>query len=375
MFCTNCGTQLNEGAKFCTNCGAKIESSAEINKNNISDNSISDSVKTNDSKIENISNNESNQNKNASDNNDVKKKNDDDRSAYQAKSDVQYLREYEQFIAAFFGITGSLDKKKNKFIEGYYHAFKFYDSKPNLFKSFIRFGGRDVPFYDMRAILSCIFLIPFAYLYSLGAKKSAFISAVFVLLIIACVMAAPAGDIFLIWPFMAIIFFLMPKFFYIEFSKRMKLVENEANNNLKLEKFKSMCQSPDKTKYKITSIISFIAVMIFLFISLFLFSGSADGEYVKLVKGSAFNNVPQLTVEELINGSFDNPSWEQIVAEDGRNYVNVEGYLDGTHIVIQFRINKNEDGWVVNAVEFEGYPIPIGNLDQELYSIYLENQQ
>ena len=155
----------------------------------------------------------------------------------------------------------------------------------------------------------------------------------------------------------------------------MKLVENEANHNLKLEKFKSMCQSPDKTKYKITSIISFIAVMIFLFISLFLFSGSADGEYVKLVKGSAFNNVPQLTVEELINGSFDNPSLEQIVAEDGRNYVNVEGYLDGTHIVIQFRINKNEDGWVVNAVEFEGYPIPIGNLDQELYSIYLENQQ
>ena len=134
MFCTNCGTQLNEGAKFCTNCGAKIESSAEINKNNISDNSISDSVKPNDSKIENITSNESNQNKNASDNNDAKKKNEDDRSAYQAKSDVQYLEEYEQFIAAFFGITGSLDKKKNKFIEGYSHSFKFYDSKPNILK-------------------------------------------------------------------------------------------------------------------------------------------------------------------------------------------------------------------------------------------------
>ena len=375
MFCTNCGTQLNEGAKFCTNCGAKIESSAEINKNNISDNSISDSVKTNDSKIENISNNESNQNKNILDNNDAKEKNDDDRSAYQAKSDVQYLREYEQFIAAFFGITGSLDKKKNKFIEGYYHAFKFYDSKPNLFKSFIRFGGRDVPFYDMRAILSCIFLIPFTYLYSLGAKKSAIISALLVLLIIGVVMAAPAGDIFLIWlPFMAIIFFLIPKLFHIEFSRRMKLVENESNHNLKLEKFKSMCQSPDKTKYKITSIISFIAVMLFFFVSLFLFSGSEDGEYVKLVKRSAFNNVPQLTVEELINGSLDNPSWKQIVAEDRRNYVNVEGYLDGTHIVIQFRINKDEDGWVVNAVELDGSPIPVGNLSQELYSIYLANQ-
>lgn len=227
----------------------------------------------------------------------------------------------------------------------------------------------------MRAILSCVFLIPFAYLYSLKAKKSAFISALLVLLIIGAVMAAPAGDIFLIWPFMAIIFFLIPKLFHIEFSRRMKLVENESNHNLKLEKFKSMCQSPDKTKYKITSIISFIAVMLFFFVSLFLFSGSEDGEYVKLVKRSAFNNVPQLTVEELINGSLDNPSWKQIVAEDRRNYVNVEGYLNGIHIAIQFRINKNEDGWVVNAVEFEGSPIPIGNLAQELYSIYLENQQ
>ena len=24
MFCTNCGTQLNEGTKFCTSCGAPV---------------------------------------------------------------------------------------------------------------------------------------------------------------------------------------------------------------------------------------------------------------------------------------------------------------------------------------------------------------
>ncbi|PPS21747.1 zinc ribbon domain-containing protein [Brachyspira murdochii] len=366
MFCSKCGTQISDEAKFCTNCGSKTETSAEISKINTAENSMHQDLSME---------NDVNQNKSISDNNDVKKKDENDKSTYQPKSDVQYLGEYEQFIAAFFGITGSLDKKKNKLIEGYSNSFKFYDSKPNIFKFFIRFGGRDAPFYDMRAILSCIFLIPFAYLYSLKAKKSAFISALLVLLIIGAVMAAPAGDIFLIWPFMAIIFFLIPKFFHIEFSRRMKLVENESNHNLKLEKFKSMCQSPDKTKYKITSIISFIAVMLFFFVSLFLFSGGAEGEYVKLVKGSSFNNVPQLTVEELINGSLDNPSWEQIVAKDGRNYVNVEGYLNGIHIAIQFRINKNEDGWVVNAVEFEGSPIPIGNLGQELYSIYLENQQ
>ena len=265
MFCSKCGTEISDGAKFCTNCRSKIELSAEISKNNTAENLMHQ-----DSSMEN----DVNQNKSISDNNDVKKKDEYDKSTYQTKSDVQYLGEYEQFIAAFFGITGSLDKKKNKLIEGYSNSFKFYDSKPNIFKFFIRFGGRDVPFYDMRAILSCVFLIPFAYLYSLKAKKSAFISSLLVLLIIDAVMAAPAGkeNIYAIWfPFMAIVFFLMPKFFHVEFSKRMKLVENESDHNAKLEKFKSMCQTVDKKKEKIIAAISFAAVLVFFFISAALF--------------------------------------------------------------------------------------------------------
>lgn len=368
MFCSKCGTQISDEAKFCTNCGSKTETSAEISKINTAENSMHQDLSME---------NDVNQNKSISDNNDVKKKDENDKSTYQPKSDVQYLEEYEQFIAAFFGITGSLDKKKNKFIEGYSHSFKFYDSKPNILKFLmdLRFGDKSLPIHDIRAILSCIFLIPFAYLYSLGAKKSAIISGIIVALVISLVMIAPAGDIWIIWfPFMCIVFYLMPKFFHIEFSKRMKLVENEPNHSMKLEKFKSMCQSVDKKKEKIVSAISFAAVLVFFFISAALFSGAIDGKYVKLVKQSSFTNLRQITVEELINGSIDNPSWEQIVAEDGRDYVNVEGYLEGTHILIQFRINKNEEGWVVNAVELDGSPIPIGNLSQELYSIYLANQ-
>ncbi|MEI0530669.1 zinc ribbon domain-containing protein [Brachyspira pilosicoli] len=364
MFCQKCGTQINDGAKFCTNCGEKVLVSESTENEIVSNNT--------DLKIQN---NEANYNKREEEESKNNKEN--DRSTYQAKSDVQYLEEYEQFIAAFFGITGSLDKKKNKFIEGYSHSFKFYDSKPNIFKFLLdlRFGDKSLPIHDIKAILSCIFLIPFAYLYSLGAKKSAIISGIIVALIISLVMIAPAGDIWIIWlPFMCIVFYLMPKFFHIEFSKRMKLVENEPNHNAKLEKFKSMCESVDKKKEKIIAAVSFAAVVVFFFISAALFSGSIDGKYVKFVKQSTFNKLPQITVEELINGSIDNPKWEQIVAEDGRDYVNVEGYIYGTHILIQFRINKNEDGWVVNAVEFEGTPMPIGNLSQELYSIYLENQ-
>lgn len=363
MFCSKCGTQISEGAKFCTNCGEKVLVSEETydEKSIVSNNT--------DLKIQNGESNYSEKKEEASKN---------DRSSYQAKSDVQYLEEYEQFIAAFFGITGSLDKKKNKFIEGYSHSFKFYDSKPNILKFLmdLRFGDKSLPIHDTKAILSCIFLIPFTYLYSSGAKKSAIISGIIVALIISLVMIAPAGDIWIIWlPFMCIVFYLMPKFFHVEFSKRMKLVENEADHNAKLEKFKSMCQSVDKKKEKIMAAISFAAVLVFFFISAALFSGSFDGKYVKLVKQSTFKNLPQITVEELVNGSIENAEWSEGVGEDdGRNYVNVEGYIYGTHILIQFRINKNEEGWVVNAVEFEGTPIPISNLSQELYSIYLENQ-
>ena len=45
MFCTNCGSKLDDGAKFCGNCGTKV-----INENNVlsSESGVSDSVSTND---------------------------------------------------------------------------------------------------------------------------------------------------------------------------------------------------------------------------------------------------------------------------------------------------------------------------------------
>lgn len=101
MFCTNCGTQLNEGAKFCTNCGASIESSSDINNN------VSDNAKPEHSKIENtesstdLKRDEAKPDKQEKKEENNKTADNNDRSAYQAKSDVQYLEEYEQFIAAF----------------------------------------------------------------------------------------------------------------------------------------------------------------------------------------------------------------------------------------------------------------------------------
>lgn len=388
MFCAKCGTKITEDARFCTNCGAKVladESKKAETENNISvsnDSSLLSQPNNNqeqskkeieaEKEIKEIKEDKPEEKKEQEEKKE-KKTDDNDEDSYQSKTDVQYLEEYEQFIAAFFGITGSLDKKKNQFIEGYSHSFKFYDSKPNILKFLLdlRFGDKSLPLHDIKAILSCVFLIPFAYLYSLGAKKSAVISSIVVALII--IFAVLVESIWVIWfPFMMIVFYLIPKLFHIEFSRRMKLAENEADHNAKLEKFKSMCKTPTKNDERKIAGISFAAAAAVFFISVLLFSGSIEGKYVQLVKNSYFNGVPEVDVEELIKGTIKNAKWSEGVGEDdGRNYVNVRGDMMGFDVLIQFRINESEDGWVVNAVEMDGEAQPIGNVGQDLYNIYV----
>lgn len=387
MFCAKCGTKITEDARFCTNCGAKVladESKKAETENNISvsnDSSLLSQPNNNqeqskkeieaEKEIKEIKEDKP-EGKKEQEEKKEKKTDDNDEDSYQSKTDVQYLEEYEQFIAAFFGITGSLDKKKNQFIEGYSHSFKFYDSNPNILKFLLdlRFGDKSLPLHDIKAILSCVFLIPFAYLYSLGAKKSAVISSIVVALII--IFAVLVESIWVIWfPFMMIVFYLIPKLFHIEFSRRMKLAENEADHNAKLEKFKSMCKTLTKNDERKIAGISFAAAAVF-FISVLLFSGSIEGKYVQLVKNSYFNGVPEVDVEELIKGTIKNAKWSEGVGEDdGRNYVNVRGDMMGFDVLIQFRINESEDGWVVNAVEMDGEAQPIGNVGQDLYNIYV----
>lgn len=43
MFCSHCGTKIEEGNSFCTNCGAKIDNNTEIN-NNATNNENSNNV-------------------------------------------------------------------------------------------------------------------------------------------------------------------------------------------------------------------------------------------------------------------------------------------------------------------------------------------
>ena len=147
-------------------------------------------------------------------------------------------------------------------------------------------------------------------------------------------------------------------------------VENtESNKKTFFEKFKSIC--PDKDKYKKLSIILFVCFII-LIISLFIFRGS--GKYIDLVKNGAFQVYPNITIEELINGAMYNPKWKQGQTEDGINFVNVSGLIEGNKVVIQFKIHKNENSWEVNALEINGQPMSTQGIARDLYNLYIANQ-
>ena len=77
-----------------------------------------------------------------------------------------------------------------------------------------------------------------------------------------------------------------------------------------------------------------IAVSIFLFI----ISCSSDGTNIDMVKHGAFEAYPDITVGEMVDAIFDEVQWEEIVAEDGNDYVNMHGTLEGDKASIQFRI-------------------------------------
>ncbi|WP_302272998.1 hypothetical protein [Brachyspira aalborgi] len=156
----------------------------------------------------------------------------------------------------------------------------------------------------------------------------------------------------------------------ILFKQRMKKVENEKSEEEKLAKFKSLC--PNKDKSKKLSIISFVCWAIILIISLFTFRGS--GKYIDLVKNGAFQAYPDITIEELINGAMYNPKWKQGQTEDGINFVNVSGLIEGNKVVIQFKIHKNENSWEVNALEINGQPMSKQGIARDLYNLYIANK-
>lgn len=94
--------------------------------------------------------------------------------------------------------------------------------------------------------------------------------------------------------------------------------------------------------------LSYLLIIVITFIS-------CDSSNVSLVRDGVMD-ICEFTVGEMVDGYFSNPKWEEIVGDDGRDYVNITGgisYLEEpAEVLLQFKIRG--DRFMVNALEIDG---------------------
>ena len=97
----------------------------------------------------------------------------------------------------------------------------------------------------------------------------------------------------------------------------------------------------------------FILVIVILFTT-----ASCDSSAVSLVKNGSLDDCSDHTVGELVDGYFENPKWEEIVADDDRTYVNITGGItydnEPAKAKLQFKINNKNDRFKAQALEIDG---------------------
>jgi hypothetical protein len=97
-----------------------------------------------------------------------------------------------------------------------------------------------------------------------------------------------------------------------------------------------------------------------IFISLLvLISACSETPEVLLVKGGQLDSCPSKTVEQMVDGFMNLPSWSSLTADDGNDYVNITGGItyDDKPIeaAIQYKV-VSEERFEFNALEFNGIP-------------------
>lgn len=92
-------------------------------------------------------------------------------------------------------------------------------------------------------------------------------------------------------------------------------------------------------------------VLVVIVLLSFLFGGGED-KYVSMVKNGTFYDYPDVTVGDMVKVALDDLSWESFVADDGNRYVNATGIMEGSELLLQFRIKG--DTFELNALECDG---------------------
>tara|TARA_B100000900_G_C20253549_1_gene583017 strand:+ start:143 stop:505 length:363 start_codon:yes stop_codon:yes gene_type:complete len=97
----------------------------------------------------------------------------------------------------------------------------------------------------------------------------------------------------------------------------------------------------------------FILLLVILFTT-----ASCDSSAISLVKNGSLDDCSDHTVEELVDGYFKNPEWEEIVADDDRTYVNITGEIlyeeRPVKAKLQFKISNKNDRFQAQAFEIDG---------------------
>lgn len=107
-----------------------------------------------------------------------------------------------------------------------------------------------------------------------------------------------------------------------------------------------------------------------------LFYIPSQSKHISTVKQGFLNAYPNKTVEEAVNSFFKNPKWKSIIGRDGHSYVNVEGkmmYFDKeVNALLQFKVNKNNNTFEINAFEINGVPQNAIMLNTLIHKMYNE---
>ena len=73
---------------------------------------------------------------------------------------------------------------------------------------------------------------------------------------------------------------------------------------------------------------------------------------------------PQSTVKEMVDNFVDSPKWTALVADDGKDYVNVEGKIEymeqPVDMLVQFNVDKKKE-------TFEMYYFGINEISQDIF--------
>lgn len=94
--------------------------------------------------------------------------------------------------------------------------------------------------------------------------------------------------------------------------------------------------------------------------SLMLVACGKTDETVAMVKGGTLQVCPGATVEQMVNGFMENPSWTPVMGENNVKFVNVGGNISyaekPVRAVVQFVVNEKEGSFQYQAFEINEVP-------------------